>query len=77
MFFFCLILNVKFFFQELKVINDFYYFVSVNVYRFVEKFFLDLIQMGFSEFRDFEVYKQVYDKVIQLGGDGKFYFDWR
>lgn len=62
--------------KELKVINDFHHFVSVNAHRFVEKPLPDLIQMGLSESRDSEVYKQAYDKAIQLGGDGKFYLDW-
>ena len=43
----------------------------------MEKPLPDLIQMGLSESRDSEVYKQAYDKAIQLGGDGKFYLDWR
>lgn len=77
MFFPRLTLNVKFSLQELKVINDFHHFVSVNAHRFVEKPLPDLIQMGLSESRDSEVYKQAYDKAVQLGGDGKFYLDWR
>lgn len=62
--------------KDLKVIEDFHHFVSVNAHRFVEKPLPDLIQMGLSESMDSEVYKQAQELATQLAAEGNLYFDW-
>jgi len=62
--------------KDLKVIEDFHHFVSVNAHRFVEKPLPDLIQMGLSESMDSEVYNQAQELATQLAAEGNLYFDW-
>lgn len=62
--------------KDLKVIEDFHHFVSVNAHRFVEKPLPDLIQMGLSESMDSEVYKQAQEQATRLAAKGNLYLDW-
>jgi len=70
-------ISIAFFSKDLKVIEDFHHFVSVNAHRFVEKPLPDLIQMGLSESMDSEVYNQAQELATQLAAEGNLYFDWR